>query len=97
MKSLKGKRSLFNRVYTLNNNRSIVGHLSHDSLFDLYVEIDDENNTYINELPSPQNSILNNKNLGKYLKKGIEYSINFTVDHMFKLEPGFDAEVTIYE
>ena len=45
MKSLKGKRSLFNRVHTLNNNRSIVGHLSHDSLFDLYVEIDDENNT----------------------------------------------------
>ena len=48
-------------------------------------------------MPAPINSLLNNKNVGKYLKKGIEYSINFTVDHMFKLEPGFDAVVAIYD
>ena len=29
------------------------------------------------------------------MKKDIEYTFNFTVDHLFKLEPGFDAEIII--
>ena len=32
----------------------------------------------------------------KYLKKDIEYTLDFETDHLVKLEPGFDAEVTIY-
>ncbi len=34
-------------------------------------------------------------NGAKFLKKDIEYTFNFTVDHLFKLEPGFDAEIII--
>ena len=102
MKTFQGKKSLFNSCYSLNNNRSLVGHFSDESLFYLYVEIDEgEEDTIINTLPiSPTyyyDDRYNNKNVGKYLKTGIEYSLNFTVDHLFKLEPGFDATVSIYD
>ena len=95
MKTFQGKKTLFNRIFNLNNNKSIVGHLTLDSLFYLYVEIDDGNST-INRNPYIPNLLYNDCNTAKYLKKGIVYSVNFTVDHLFKLEPGFDAEVTIY-
>jgi hypothetical protein len=65
-----------------------------DSYFDLYAEIED-NKTSINPFPITNMNIY--KNGGKLLQANIEYSLNFTVDHLFKLEPGFDAVVNIYD
>ena len=33
------------------------------------------------------------KNTAKFLKKDIEYTLEFEADHLAKLEPGFDSEV----
>ena len=37
------------------------------------------------------------RNTTKYLKKNVEYYLDFTVDHLIKLEPGFNTEVSIYD
>ena len=98
MKTSEGKKSLFNSIYSLSNNRSIIGYFADESLFYLYVEIDDGNEDTVINVPNyNSNSYYKNQNVGKYLKTGIEYNLNFTVDHLFKLEPGFDATVTIYD
>ena len=34
-------------------------------------------------------------NNAKYLKKDVTYTLNFELNHMVKLEPGFEAEITI--
>ena len=34
-------------------------------------------------------------NNAKYLKKDVEYKINFELNHLIKLEPGFNAEIKI--
>ena len=34
-------------------------------------------------------------NTAKYLKKDVEYKLNFKADHLIKLEPGYDATITI--
>ena len=84
--------SYSNKLFNFENNTIISLNLFPDSYFDLYVEIEDNktsiNYIYMNELF---------KNGAKLLQKNIEYTFNFTVDHLFKLEPGFDAIVNIYD
>ena len=35
--------------------------------------------------------------ISKYLINGIEYSLDFYADHLVKLDPDFNAEITIYD
>jgi len=93
-KSYEYKNSFSNKLFNLKGNKIISLNLFSDSYFDLYVEIED-NKTIINPFLISMLDIF--KNGAKLLQKNIEYTLNFTVDHLFKLEPGFDAVVNIYD
>ena len=59
------------------------------------MEIDDEEDTNISI--SKLIESYSGSHSSKYLKKGVEYTLTFTANHLIKLEPGFDAEVSIYK
>ena len=89
----KGKKSIFNRLFTLKGTKILSGYLSHNSYFDIYLEFNEDNNNKIkisNLLKDTINSA------SKYIKKDIEYTIDFDLDHMVKIEPGKNVEVKIY-
>ena len=90
----KNKNSIFNRLFSLNGKKIISGYISHDSEFDIYVEIQNDKNTFINLSPIMSENY-RSRNNAKYLKKGIKYTINFFLNHLIKLEPGFIAEIVI--
>ena len=90
----KNKKSLLNRLWTLDGTKIISGYLSPDSYFDIYAEIDNDKNNIINLNPFMVEDIRYN-NSAKYLKKDIKYNINFELNHLIKLEPGFNAEIEI--
>ena len=87
------KKSIFNRMFSLDGTTLLAGYLGHNSYFDIYIELDDDNDkigmTYFSKKMF--------KNVAKYLKKDKEYTLDFTADHLVKLDPDFDAEVTIYK
>ena len=85
IKNIKGK-SIINKLVQLNKNQIITGYLSANSLIDIYLEKDNDNkDIYLTEFKNR-----------KYLKKGIEYEIHFSLNHLVKLEPQFNAEIIIY-
>ena len=84
--NLKNKRSIFNRLIQINKEQLITGYISGNSLLDIYLEEDNDN----------EDIYLNDFNNRKYLKKGIEYKLHFYLNHLIKLEPQFNAEITIY-
>ena len=88
----ENKDSIVNKISSFKNNELLSLYLTYNSIFDIYFEIDD-NKTDINIFPEEINKFNNG---AKYLKRGVEYNFNFAVDHLFKLEPEFDAEVSIY-
>ena len=45
---------------------------------------------------SPSHKGINNST-SKYLKGGLIYELNFTLDHLIKIDPLFNAEVTIID
>jgi len=90
----KDKKSLFNRLWSLDGTRIISGYLTPDSYFDVYAEIQNDENHVINLSPVMVDA-LRYFNNAKYLKKDIEYTLNFELNHLIKLEPGFNAEIVI--
>jgi len=90
----KDKKSLFNRLWSLDGTRIISGYLTPDSYFDAYAEIQNDENHVINLSPVMK-EVFRYFNNAKYLKKDIEYTLNFDLNHLIKLEPGFDAEIII--
>lgn len=92
MKSYEKENLISNKIHYFENNNILSLNLAPHSLFDIYLEIED-NSTVINLLPKTINIFDNG---AKYLKKDIEYTLNFTSNHLFKLEPGFDSIVKIY-
>ena len=90
----KDKKSLFNRLWSLDGTRIISGYLTPDSYYDVYAEIQNDENHVINLSPV-MIELLQYSNNAKYLKKGIEYKLNFELNHLIKLEPGFNAEIVI--
>ena len=93
MKNSKKGQSAFNKVINFKTDKLLTGYLATNSYLDIYFEVDD-NSTIIN-----LNKMLETlyKCAGKYLKKDIEYTINFTVNHLIKLEYGENAQVSIYD
>ena len=92
----KNKRSLLNRLFYFDGTSKVLsGYLGPDSYFDMYVEVaHEEENTLIN-ISSIMTDTIHTTNAAKYLKKNIEYTLNFYANHIVKLEPGFNAEITI--
>ena len=90
----KNKKSLFNRLWSLDGTRIISGYLTPDSYYDVYAEIQNDENHVINLSPVMVEGFGYSNN-AKYLKKDIEYTLNFELDHLIKLEPGFNAEIVI--
>jgi len=82
------RTSMINKMINLNGNKLFMGYLDYNSYLDIYDEI--ENNNILDT----QSLFLNG---AKYLKKDKEYIIDFNIHHLFKLEQGFNAEVTIYD
>ena len=91
-KTFANKKCISKKIYNLKNNTILSGYYSRNSLVDIYIEIDD-NSTNINKISSELSST---NQLSKYLKKDIEYNVNFHLDNLIKLDPEFDSEVYIY-
>ena len=90
--NIENKTSILNKMINLKNNKLIFGYLGQNSLLDIYYEIDD-NST---EIKLTHNMAKYFRSTAKYLKNGIEYSLEFEADHLAKLEPGFNAKISIY-
>ena len=89
----KNKKSLFNRLFSFDKTRIISGYISPFSYFDIYAEINNDNNRDIKISPITLSFAMNNG--AKYLKKDVTYTIKFNLNHLIKLEPGFNAEIEI--
>ena len=76
------RTSMINKVINLNGNKLFMGYLDYNSYLDIYYE--KENNNILDA----QYLFLNG---AKYLKKDKEYTIDFNIRHLFKLENGFNA------
>ena len=77
----------------MDGTKILSGYIAPDSYFDIYAEVEKEST---NIDVSPVMSQLTKMNhASKYLRKNIQYNINFSLNHMIKLEPGFEAEVII--
>ena len=91
------KKSIFNKLYNFEGEKLISGYLGLNSYFDIYLDIIDNTNIKTSIMPSFLSTYYTSfNNLAKYLKKNIEYNLDFYVDHLIKLEPGFNANVFIY-
>lgn len=79
--------SVLNQLFTLMNNKIYSGYINSETLYDIYIDIDNNNNAVI----------LKNKynNLMKLFKPDITYNLNFEVNHLIKLDPNFDSQITI--
>ena len=89
----KNKKSIFNRLFTFDGTKIISGYITPDSYFDGYAEINNDDKTI--DISAITRDLLKSPNTARYLKKNVEYTVKFTLNHMIKLEPGFDAEITI--
>ena len=89
----KDKKSIFNRLFTFKGTKILSGYLTHNSYFDIYLEFNDEDNKKIKISKVLKDTI---NSASKYLKKDVEYDVDFTLEHMVKIEPGKNVEVTIY-
>ena len=90
IKTYENEISKFNELFALKNSQLYSGYLEYDTLYDIYMEIDNDNN--IVTLPKEVNEF---NNLMKLFKPDIIYNLNFEVDHLIKLDPNFDSEVII--
>ena len=90
----KNKKSIFNRLFSLDGTKILSGFIAPDSYFDGYAEIKDDTKKEI-DISILMEKELGTRNNAKYLKKGVEYKINFELNHLIKLEPGFNANIQI--
>ena len=93
LSNCKDKKSIFNRIFSFDGTKLISGYFGHNSYFDIYVEFEDNKQSI--KLSPTSNKLYNIAS--KYLRKNIEYTLDFNASHLVKLEPGFNAEITIYK
>ena len=91
--TLNGMKSLYKKTNIFSGSKLIFGYLDYNSYFDVFLDIN-ENDTKI-IIPEISKSFSNN--IAKLLKEGIEYTLDFKVNHLVKIEPQFNAEVSIYK
>ena len=88
----KDKKSAYNRLLSLKDIKLLSGYLGYNSFFDLYLDDDNDNNKI--RISSLSKGL--NNSTSKYLKKDVEYIIDFTLNHLVKLDPTSNAEISIY-
>ena len=86
------KQSIFNRLFTFKGTKILSGYLSSNSYMDIYLELNDDSRKI--KISPIINGTFNSAS--KYIKKGEIYTIDFTVDHMVKIEILDNIQVTIY-
>ena len=88
----ENKNSIINQLYDLNWTKLITTYSHPNSLFDIYIELNDDNrNIKISE--KNKNSF---NNFVKYLIENKEYTLDFEINHLIKLDPENNANVMIY-
>ena len=91
----KNKKSIFNRLLTLDGTKILSGYMSYHSYFDIYAEIANDNKIIENKNIASSLLLYLKGNTAKYLKKDVEYTLAFTLDHIIKLDPYTKAEIVI--
>ena len=89
----KDKKSILNKIYNLEGTKLITGYLGPNSYYDIYLDLNDNSNNI--KIPSLMKNIYNS--VSKYLKVGKEYNLDFEANHLVKLDPEFNAEISIYD
>ena len=89
----KNRKSLINRLFNFNGEKIITGYITPNSYFDIYIEIDKDTNSI--DINPVLISRLKVDSTAKYLRKDIQYKMNFHANHLIKLEPGYNAHITI--
>ena len=95
LSSCKNKNSIFNRLLTFDKSKILSGYLDVNSYFDIYIDIDEEENKDIKTSIIDMNNDI--KNTAKYLIKEVEYNIKLERKYLLKMEEGFDARIFIYD
>ena len=88
----KNNKSILNKLLNLTGTKLIAGHLEHNTFLDLYIDLNDDS-TDIKIIPFEHGM---NRNTAKFLKKDIKYKLDFAANHLIKLEPGFNSNISIY-
>ena len=93
IKTYENEKSILNRLCNLESNKLYSGYLDYQSLYDIYIDFDIDNNeeslVKIQKEDNPFNNLI------KLFKPKIKYLIDFEVHHLIKLDPNFNATVTI--
>ena len=87
----KNKKSLFNRLFTLKGSKLLSGYLTPNSYFEIYLEFNDDSNKI--KISQPFQGTINSAS--KYIKKDLEYTVDFSINHMVKIEILDNIEVII--
>ena len=92
IKTYENEKSILNQLISLKSNTLYSGFLDYQTLYDIYIDIDNEDN--IVKIPKEDNPF---NNLIKLFKPNINYILDFEVNHLIKLDPNFNSEVTIID
>ena len=90
IKTYENEKSILNQLTNLKKNKLYSGFLDLQTLYDIYIDIDNEEN--IIKMQEEDNSF---NNLIKLFKSNINYILDFEVHHLIKLDPNFNAEVIL--
>ena len=90
IRTYENENSKLNKLFSLQSNKLYSGYLDFETLYDIYIDIDNEDN--IVKMQKDDNVF---GNLIKLFKPNIKYKLDFEVNHLIKLDPNFDAEVII--
>ena len=90
IKTYENEKSILNQLLSLNSNKLYSGFLDYQTLYDIYIDIDNEDHFVKMQVEDNPFS-----NLMKLFKPNINYILDFEVDHLIKLDPNFNAEITI--
>ena len=90
IKTYENEKTIVNKLFNLESNKLYSGFKDYQSIYDFYIDIDNEDNIIKKQQEdNPFN------NLMKLFKPNITYVLDFEVNHLIKLDPNFNAEVTI--
>ena len=90
IKTYENEKTIVNKLFNLESNKLYSGFKDYQSIYDVYIDIDNEDN--IIKMQQEDNPF---NNLMKLFKPNITYVLDFEVNHLIKLDPNFNAEVTI--
>ena len=90
MKTYDKEISILDKLINIKSNQLYSGFYALETIYDIYIDFDDKNSTVI--MQKENNTFLN---LMKLFIPDIIFNLDFEVNHLIKLDPNFDTEVTI--